>query len=95
MPSIGVILKSSDSNLKFLIMSKNENTALELLFSNMVFLEQFVESVTNYTSKYNSVLSILYAPENLIGKPAKYPMYGDFPDTYVLVSTVYLVFVFP
>ncbi|KAK4874419.1 hypothetical protein RN001_013779 [Aquatica leii] len=49
-------------------------------------IEQFVQSVLSYSSKYNSISSILYAPENLIGKPSKYPMYGDFPDTYLLRS---------
>ncbi|KAF5269624.1 hypothetical protein FQR65_LT05963 [Abscondita terminalis] len=61
-----------------------QQTALELLYKNMTFIEQFVQSVLCYSSKYNSMSSILYAPENLIGKPSKYPMYGDFPDTYLL-----------
>lgn len=48
--------------------------------------ECYVESVLSYTSKYNNLSSIGYAPENLIGKPMHYPNYGDFPDTYMLVS---------
>lgn len=68
--------------------TKGKPTAVEMLFKNMAFLEQFAESVIDYTSKYNSIMSILYAPENLIGKPTVYPSYGDFPDTYMLVSWI-------
>lgn len=57
----------------------------EYLFSNMIFIEQFAETVLEYSSKYNSVMSISYAPENIPGKPVRYPNYGDFPDTYILV----------
>lgn len=49
-------------------------------------VEYYVESVLSYTSRYNNLSSIGYAPENLVGKPMKYPNYGDFPDTYMLVS---------
>lgn len=51
--------------------------------------EYYVASVLNYTSKYNNQSSIGYAPENLIGKPKRYPNYGDFPDTYMLVSKTF------
>ncbi|XP_018329735.1 F-box/LRR-repeat protein 4 isoform X2 [Agrilus planipennis] len=57
-----------------------------VLYKNMVYLEQFAESILGYTSKYNSNMSISYAPENLIGKPSKFPDYGDFPETYMLRS---------
>lgn len=55
------------------------------LFSQMYFVEQFVESVVSYTSKYNTSRSILYAPDTIIGKPGNYPNYGDYSDTYMLV----------
>lgn len=48
--------------------------------------EYYVEHVLNYSSKYNNSSSVGYAPVNLVGKPTKYPNYGDFPDTYMLVS---------
>lgn len=48
--------------------------------------EYYVESVLDYTSRYNSPSSIGYSPENLCGKALRYPNYGDFPDTYTLVS---------
>lgn len=50
--------------------------------------EFYVESVLDYTSRYNNSRSIGYAPENLVGKELRYPSYGDFPDTYILVSYI-------
>lgn len=58
------------------------------LLEQMHFIEQFAESVIDYTSRYNSAMSISYAPENIIGKPTKYPCYGDFPETYMLVRII-------
>uniref|UniRef100_A0A1Y1LT99 F-box domain-containing protein n=3 Tax=Photinus pyralis TaxID=7054 RepID=A0A1Y1LT99_PHOPY len=63
-----------------------KKSSLELIYSGMIFLEQFVENVTSYSSRYNSISSILYAPENLTGKPSKYPNYGDDPNSYTLRS---------
>lgn len=52
----------------------------------MLFIEQFVEAVVSYSSRYNNSMSVSYAPDNVIGKTVKYPNYGDYPDTYMLVS---------
>lgn len=57
------------------------------IFEQMHFIEQFAESVLDYTSRYNNEMGVSYAPENIIGKPTKYPCYGDFPETYMLVSS--------
>ncbi|XP_022916344.1 F-box/LRR-repeat protein 4 [Onthophagus taurus] len=54
------------------------------LFDNMIDYEQYAAMVTDYSSRYNISKIYSYAPENLAGKPYKYPMYGDFPDTYML-----------
>lgn len=62
------------------------------IFKQMYFIEQFAESVIDYTSRYNNTVSVSYAPENIIGKPTKYPCYGDFPETYMLVSNYYFFF---
>lgn len=61
------------------------------LEDNYKLTEYYVESVLDYTSRYNSPSSIGYAPENLVGKALRYPSYGDFPDTYTLVSAVAIV----
>lgn len=52
----------------------------------MTHLEQYVNIVLDYTQRYNNSNSSYYAPSNLIGKPEKYPLCGDFPETYSLVS---------
>ncbi|KAK5640888.1 hypothetical protein RI129_009435 [Pyrocoelia pectoralis] len=69
-----------------LITKEPKKNNLNPIYGNMIFLEQFVESVISYSSRYNSILSILYAPENLIGNPSKYPNYGDYPNSYTLRS---------
>ncbi|XP_017778667.1 PREDICTED: F-box/LRR-repeat protein 4 [Nicrophorus vespilloides] len=61
-----------------------DSDSREMLFSSMEFLEQFADSVVDYSSRYNNCTSISYSPENVTGKPLKYPQYGDFPDTYIL-----------
>ncbi|XP_050296044.1 F-box/LRR-repeat protein 4 isoform X1 [Anthonomus grandis grandis] len=52
----------------------------------MRYLEQYVQTVVNYSSRYNNQCSYSYAPINLVGKYVKYPCYGDFPETYFLRS---------
>ncbi|KAI4457269.1 f-box/tpr repeat protein pof3 [Holotrichia oblita] len=46
--------------------------------------ECFAEGVLDYTARYNHNMTISYGPENLTGKPVKYPDYGDCVDTYML-----------
>ncbi|XP_030755824.1 F-box/LRR-repeat protein 4 [Sitophilus oryzae] len=50
----------------------------------MNYLEQYVNDVWAYSSRYNNIGSYSYAPINLIGKYERYPAYGDFPETYFL-----------
>ncbi|XP_060530492.1 F-box/LRR-repeat protein 4 [Cylas formicarius] len=52
----------------------------------MTYLEQYAQHIINYSSRYNSSNSYSYAPINLVGKYAKYPSYGDFPEAYFLRS---------
>ncbi|GJQ85449.1 putative F-box LRR-repeat protein [Trypoxylus dichotomus] len=65
-------------------MSGQCGTSVQLLFKNMVDFECYAESVVDYTAKYNHNMTISYGPENLTGKPVKYPDYGDCVDTYML-----------
>ncbi|KRT78169.1 F-box domain-containing protein [Oryctes borbonicus] len=65
-------------------MSERCGTSVQLLFKNMVDFECYAESVVDYTAKYNHNMTISYGPENLTGKPVKYPDYGDCVDTYML-----------
>ncbi|ERL87168.1 F-box/LRR-repeat protein 4 [Dendroctonus ponderosae] len=52
----------------------------------MQYLEQYVQSVVHYSSRYNNQLNYCYSPTNLLGKYEKYPSYGDFPEAYFLRS---------
>lgn len=54
--------------------------------SDAVFVEQFVHSVRGFSSQYGRSLSISYTADNIVGKPSKFPDYGDFPQTFVMVS---------
>lgn len=65
----------------------NKFLPVEVMATDMQRLDQWAERVVNYTSKYNTELSVSYSPENVVGKYEKYPSYGDFPETYFLVST--------
>lgn len=66
--------------------SNEDDCGLEYLSKGMRRIEQFVFCVLEYTAKYNCNRSVSYAPENLIGKPSQYPNYGDFINTYMVVS---------
>jgi len=54
--------------------------------SDAVFVEQFVHSVRGFSSQYGRSLSISYTADNIVGKPSKFPDYGDFPQTFVMVG---------
>lgn len=65
-----------------------EESSVKKLIGNMRFVEQYAESVVSCSSRYNNKESISYGPNNIIGKPIYYPNYGDFPETYTLVSSL-------
>lgn len=52
----------------------------------IIVIEQFVSDVRSFSSQYGSEISISYTAHNICGKPSKYPAYGDFPQTFVMVS---------
>jgi hypothetical protein len=53
--------------------------------TDIVFIEQFVQSVIGFSSQYGSDVSISYTAYNITGKPSKFPDYGDFPQAFVMV----------
>lgn len=57
-----------------------QRTTLE----NFVF--QFSSEVVDFSSQYGSDISISYTASNVTGRPSKFPNYGDFPQSYVMVS---------
>lgn len=67
-------------NQKLTKQTNKQHVTLE----NFVF--QFSSKVTDFSSQYGSDISISYTASNLTGKPSKFPSYGDFPQSYVMVS---------
>lgn len=57
---------------------------------NIIIYKQYVQDVLDFSSQYGSDISISYTAYNILGKPSKYPDYGDFPQTFVVVSVNYL-----
>ena len=47
-------------------------------------VEQFVSEVLDFSSQYGSDASISYTAHNIVGKPTKFPSYGDFSQTFVM-----------
>ena len=47
-------------------------------------VEQFVSEVMDFSSQYGSDASISYTAHNIVGKPTKFPSYGDFSQTFVM-----------
>lgn len=71
------------------MVDRDELTAFNLSNSDnsdTVFVEQFVHSVRGFSSQYGRSLSISYTADNIVGKPSKFPDYGDFPQTFVMVG---------
>lgn len=50
------------------------------------YVDQYVSDVVDFSSQYGSDISISYSAHNILGKPSKFPAYGDFPQTFVMVS---------
>jgi len=47
-------------------------------------VEQFVTEVLDFSSQYGSDSSISYTAHNIVGRPTKFPSYGDFSQTFVM-----------
>lgn len=58
-------------------------------------ISQFASRVLEFSSQYGSDNSISYTACNITGRPSKFPNYGDFPETFAMVSEhlqiIYLV----
>ncbi|XP_043249536.1 F-box/LRR-repeat protein 4 [Colletes gigas] len=50
----------------------------------VLFVEQFVKDVCDFSSQYGSNISISYTAYNIAGNPSKFPDYGDFPHAFVM-----------
>ena len=47
-------------------------------------VEQFVGEAMDFSSQYGSDSSISYTAHNIVGRPTKFPSYGDFSQTFVM-----------
>lgn len=50
-------------------------------------ISQFASRVLEFSTQYGSDNSISYTACNITGRPSKYPNYGDFPETFAMVSS--------
>lgn len=53
---------------------------------NETSISQFASRVLEFSTQYGSDNSISYTACNITGRPSKYPNYGDFPETFAMVS---------
>lgn len=51
-----------------------------------VVIVQFAQKVLDFSSQYGSDYSISYTACNIAGRPSKFPNYGDFPETFAMVT---------
>ncbi|XP_041979217.1 F-box/LRR-repeat protein 4 [Aricia agestis] len=47
-------------------------------------IEQYVETVEDFSSQYGSEISVSYTAFNLRGPPSNFPDYGDYPQAFVM-----------
>lgn len=55
-------------------------------YQKNIFIEQYADSVVDYSSSFYNSASDTFAPKHIIGTPRFYPRYGNFAETYMLVS---------
>ncbi|KAH8266558.1 hypothetical protein KR018_001417, partial [Drosophila ironensis] len=48
------------------------------------YMEQYVLGVLDFSSQYGIDYSISYTAANVIGRPTKFPAYGDYPETFTM-----------
>ncbi|XP_022208988.2 F-box/LRR-repeat protein 4 [Drosophila obscura] len=48
------------------------------------YLEQYVLGVLDFSSQYGIEYSISYTAANVVGRPSKFPAYGDYPETFTM-----------
>lgn len=72
---------------KFEVVQINNNNSTGKNES-VIFVEQFVKDVCDFSSQYGSNISISYTAYNVAGNPSKFPDYGDFPQAFVMVCLI-------
>lgn len=89
---------SSSSSIDDVVSSSTNKTPSEITIDDIdqlcddknhikeVQIEQFAQRVLEFSSQYGSDYSISYTACNITGRPSKFPNYGDFPETFAMVS---------
>ena len=49
-----------------------------------ILVEQYADQVLDFSSQYGSDTTFSYTAANCLGRPVKFPAYGDFPPTFVM-----------
>ena len=49
-----------------------------------ILVEQYADQVLDFSSQYGSDMTFSYTAANCLGRPVKFPAYGDFPPTFVM-----------
>ena len=49
-----------------------------------ILVEQYANQVLDFSSQYGSDMTFSYTAANCLGRPMKFPAYGDFPETFVM-----------
>lgn len=49
-----------------------------------IIVEQYANQVLDFSSQYGSDTTFSYTAANCLGRPVKFPAYGDFPPTFVM-----------
>lgn len=78
-------------------MVSHEDTEFQVAFIDeettkrrpVVFIEQYVKDFHDFSSQYGSNISISYTANNLVGPPNKFPDYGDFSQSFVMVIYIF------
>lgn len=82
----------TDDTTSFQTTSDDDTFREEVQFNEFLEKEQknytineYISEVLEFSSQYGNDESISYTAINLSGKPSKYPEYGDFPESFMLV----------
>lgn len=79
-PRVRDVLSLSISEVSFLF---NFHIKFDnFCFYCLVVIDQYAAEVIDCSSQFGLDTSISYTSHNILGRPSKYPNYGDFPETF-------------
>ncbi|OWR45876.1 putative fbxl4, partial [Danaus plexippus plexippus] len=75
-------MQSASDIISSLLWFKDDSYSNEENDSQII--EQFVQTVEDFSSQYGSEISVSYTAFNLRGPPSNFPDYGDYPQAFVM-----------